>query len=180
MVLILYGYSFKHCVAIWAEADFPPWKGNRHKDLGGHASVWCSFCWKKHDIFIFSFFLARKLAFGISPVFCTLLFYAARSIFLQKFWQHFLSLQKYCKWTTCFHFTSALRPPVLCYWRLSICSLSLDCVDDNKAVASQSANTSQGHVCSKARGHDKMCHSVDDIIHLLIKRKRSSLYTILL
>lgn len=49
----------------------------------------------KHDIFIFYFCLAQNFSFGISPVFCMLLFYAACSIFLQKFWQHFLSLQKY-------------------------------------------------------------------------------------
>jgi len=35
----------------------------------------------KHDVFIFSFCLAQKLSFGISAVFCMLVFYAACSIF---------------------------------------------------------------------------------------------------
>jgi len=85
------------------------------KIFGGMCQYGVAFVELKHDIFIFSFCLAQKFKFGISPVFCVLLFYAPHSIFLQKSWQHFLSLQKYCKWTACFHFTSAMRPPALGY-----------------------------------------------------------------
>jgi hypothetical protein len=51
---------------------------------------------QKHDIFLFSFCLGQNLHLEFPHMFC-ILFYTSVSIFLQKFWKHFLSLQKYCK-----------------------------------------------------------------------------------
>jgi len=47
------------------------------KIFGGMHQYDVAFVELKHDIFLFYFCLAQKLSFGISPVFCMLLFYAA-------------------------------------------------------------------------------------------------------